>query len=212
MLERFRSEYCPLRDPDSATGSAWRDQRFADVEGYAEFAAEFAGASFAGGLYRVHDSQTGPQALALVTEAFPEFAARVCPFGYDWLGRQFAVDAGRIDAGQPQVLVLEPGTGEALEVPLPFSIFHDEELIDYADAALAAQFFEAWSVRNGGALPLERDQCVGYRVPLFLGGSDTAVNLEVTDLDVYWSICGQLRLASLSLPPEATINQVTSDS
>lgn len=208
MFERFRSEFAPLRDAAPAAGSGWHDGRFADVAGYEEFVGEFGGASFGGGLYRVHDEQTGPRALVLAVEAFPEFAARVRPFGYDWLGRQFAVDFGRVDAGQPQVLLLEPGTGEALEIPLTFSAFHDEELIEYADAALAAGFFEDWSAGHREVLPLQRNACVGYRVPLFLGGPDTVENLELSDLDVYWSICGQLRRGTLNLPPGTSVNQV----
>jgi hypothetical protein len=35
-------------------------------------------------------------------------------------------------------------------------------------------------------------ECIGYRVPLFLGGSDTVENLEKVDLDVYWHLHGQL--------------------
>lgn len=34
-------------------------------------------------------------------------------------------------------MMLEPGTGEALVVPVPFSAFHDEELVDYTEEALA---------------------------------------------------------------------------
>lgn len=49
MFERFRAQYAPLRDPGTA-GSAWDHASFAAVEGYGEFMAEFAGASFGGGL------------------------------------------------------------------------------------------------------------------------------------------------------------------
>lgn len=99
MFEDFRAKYAALRDPTSGASEGWRDDRFDGVEGYAQFMAEFAGASFGGGLYRVHDEQSGPQGLTLISAAFPEFAARVMPFGYDWLGRQFAVDSGRLDRG-----------------------------------------------------------------------------------------------------------------
>lgn len=192
MFERFRATYDS--QPDSRdVGSIWTHERLKHIAGYSNFAREFAGVTFRGGLYRVHDDQTGPQSLSLVADAFPEFAQRVCPFGYDWLGRQFAVDSGRIDGGQPMVLLLEPGTGEALEIPVPFSAFHDDELVDHPDAALASDFFAAWSGSNSDALPLLRNQCVGYRVPLFLGGKDTTENLEVSDMDVYWTLCGQLR-------------------
>jgi hypothetical protein len=207
MFDRFRAEYTPLRDAVSG-GSRWQHELLAGVDGYSDFASEYAGATFAGGLYRVHDAESGAQALTLIAEAFPEFAARACPFGYDWLGRQFAVDSGRVAGGQPQVLLLEPGTGEALEIPLAFVAFHDEELVEYADAALATGFFDRWSAANSGALPLRWDQCVGYRVPLFLGGQDVVENLELSDLEVYWSICGQLRRGVRSLPPGTSINEV----
>lgn len=194
MFERFKKMYGVERDTvDAAT--IWTDPRLNGIDGYATFAQEYAGASFRGGFYRVHDDQTGPQALSLVADAFPELSERACPFGYDWLGRQFAVDSGRVAAGDPQVLLLEPGTGEALEIPVGFSEFHEVELIEHPDAALASGFFRDWSSANHHELPLLRDQCVGYRVPLFLGGQDTVENLEVSDLDVYWSICGQLRRA-----------------
>jgi hypothetical protein len=207
MFERFRAEYAPLRDAAPA-GPPWRHEWLTAVEGYLEFASEFAGASFDRGLYRVHDERSGAQALALIAEAFPEFAARVCPFGYDWLGGQVAVDTARVVAQQPQVLLLEPGTGEALEIPLSFAAFHDVELVEEADAALAKGFFETWSTANGDALPLGRGQCVGYRVPLFLGGQDDVENLEVSDVEVYWSICGQLRHGVQSLPPGTSVDEV----
>ncbi|MGX9899075.1 T6SS immunity protein Tdi1 domain-containing protein [Arthrobacter sp. SA17] len=207
MFERFRAEYGYLRDAIEV-GEPWRHESFSEVEGYADFSSEFSGASFAGGLYRIHDDQTGPLALTLIAQAFPEFAARACPFGFDWLGRQFTVDLGRIVEGQPLVLLLEPGTGEVLEIPASFSVFHDEELIEYADVALAREFFAVWSAVNSDSLPLRRDQCAGYRVPLFLGGADTAENIELSDLEVYWSICGQLRLGSMRLPPESVISRI----
>ncbi|WP_022910157.1 T6SS immunity protein Tdi1 domain-containing protein [Aestuariimicrobium kwangyangense] len=207
MFQRFRAAYAPLRD-DVLAGSMWQHERLATVAGYLEFAAEFAGATLGGGLYRIHDEASGAQALTLIAEAFPEYATRICPFGYDWLGRQFAVDSDRAAGGQPQVLLLEPGTAEALEIPLSFVAFHDEELIEYADAALATGFFDSWSSTNGDALPLRRDQCVGYRVPLFVGGQDVVENLEVSDLEVYWAICGQLRRGALRLPQGTAINEV----
>lgn len=207
MFERFRAEYALLREPESQ-GQIWWHERFAGVEGYPDFAGEFAGATFSRGLYRIHDDRTGPQALTFIAKAFPEFAVRVCPFGYDWLGRQLAIDSGRVVGGQPQVLLLEPGTGEALEIPLSFAAFHDEEVIDYADAALAKEFFTTWTLGSPHAVPLGRDRCVGYRVPLFLGGQDDVENLEVSDLELYWSICGQLRNGVRALPPGASISEV----
>jgi hypothetical protein len=208
MFDRFRAEYAHRRDDTLATGSAWQNERLAGVEGYVNFASEFAGDTFCGGLYRVHDDQSGPRSLAVIADAFPDFAARVCPFSFDWLGRQFAIDSSRVEGGQPLVLLLDPGAGDALEIPQTFTTFHEEELIDFVEAALAVEFFEEWSAANSASLPLQRDQCVGYRVPLFLGGQDLLENLELGDLEVYWSLCGQLRLRTRSLPPGTSINTI----
>ncbi len=50
----------------------------------------------------------------------------------DRLGRQFAADSSRGFGTDPELLLLEqPGTGEALEIPVTLSKFHDEELADY---------------------------------------------------------------------------------
>lgn len=208
MFERFRAALAARRDPGLA-GPPWLPADLVVARGYAEFAAAFAGASFAGGLYRTHDALSGPRAWAAVREGFPELAHRACPFGYDWLGRQFALDAERVENGQRLVLLIEPGTGESLEIPVSFEAFHEAELVDYADAALATEFFEALADKHPEWIPIARDACIGYRVPLFLGGQDVVDNLEVTDLDVYWSICGQLRLGALKLPPGTTISGVT---
>jgi hypothetical protein len=40
--------------------------------------------------------------------------------------------------------------------------------------------------------PLDHNKCVGYKVPLFLGGEDEISNLDELDMEVYWSIIGQL--------------------
>lgn len=86
--------------------------------------------------------------------------------------------------------MLEPGTAEALEIPCNIETFHENELIQYREEALAASFYQQWL--ECGGLPPAVNQCIGYKKPLFLGGTDTVDNLEVSDLDVYWTIAGQL--------------------
>jgi hypothetical protein len=192
MFDMFRSTVGATLDR-SPVPLGWRVPDDVEVIGFAEFMAEFGGATFCGGLYRVHDAASADVATRLVRDAFPEHADHVRAFGYDWLGRQFALHPRRRQDGQPLVLMLEPGTGDALEVPATFVAFHDEEMVEYADAVLAIHFFDEWRAANPAAVPLARDACAGYRVPLFLGGADTVDNLEVSDVDVYWTVVGQLR-------------------
>lgn len=197
-FQRFPGTYRPLPEGQQP-GAVWTERRLLAAEGYAELAGRFAGCTFENGLYRLHDATTGPLALALVEEAFPEAAGAVVPFGQDWLGRQFALDADRVVAGELQVTLFEPGTGEALDVPASFAEFHEEVLVDRADDALAASYFADWVALQPSALPLPSDRCAGFEIPLFLGGEDVVDNLAVTDLEVYWSLCGQLRLATAGL-------------
>lgn len=157
--------------------------------------ADLAGVTLGQGLYRFHTEASAAAADALVATAYPDFSGRIACFGMDWLGRQFSLDHTRGTPTDPEVLLYDVGAGEALEIPTPFSQFHDIELTEYTDPALASAFFEQW--RRAHPEPIQFDQCVGYNVPLFLGGADELRNLSVTDLDVYWTLTGQLRVSVL---------------
>lgn len=198
MFERFVSSFTV--DPD-ATAGVWQDAALLRVRGYEDLMQRFSGRSFDGGLYRLHSEQSGPVCQALTAAAFPDYAERVRVFGMDWLGRQSAIDFGRFAEGEPQVLILEPGTGEALEIPASFEWFHDEEIVDYRNEALASDFFAEWRTSSGWSEPLRLDQCVGYALPLFLGGEDVVANLEVSDVEVYWKFTGEMRRQTRELPP-----------
>ena len=161
-------------------------------------AAALGGCSFESGLYRVFGVEEVAGRTELAAAAFPEFAGRIQCFGMDWLGRQFATDSARGSKADPEVLLLEPGTGEALEIPVSLSKFHDEELVDYSDAVLAVESFQDWLNRAGRAPSM--DECVGYRTPLYLGGADDITNLEIYDVDVYWTISAQLLAQTRGLP------------
>jgi hypothetical protein len=208
MFERFRSEFRLLPEGQQPA-PLWDDGRLGAVRGYTALMGSAAGCTFENGLYRLHSAETGPVGQADADAAFPPYAGRLSVFGFDWLGRQFALDFGRLKGGEPLVMMLEPGTGEALEIPAGFVDFHDEELVDYRDEALASEFFSAWAAAHPDAVPLSASQCVGYRVPLFLGGRDTLDNLDVTDLEVYWTITGQIRARSQDLPTGTPIRGVS---
>jgi hypothetical protein len=131
---------------------------------------------------------------------------RLVVFGYDWLGRLLGFDRARVLDGEPLVAILEPGTGQLLEVPATFAGFIDRELVDEADAALAASFYADWK-SSGGRAP-HPTECIGYRTPLFLAGRDSIENLEVCDLDVYISLCGQMYAEAKSRPPGTAVKAI----
>lgn len=173
------------------------------VKGFIEFMSSLEGKSLNKGLYRLHKVDNIKKWNSIIIQAFPEFKGRITCFSFDWLGRQFALDSGRIENGQPQILMFEPGTSEVLEIPCDFIQFHEEEIPNYHEACLASEFFLQWISKNPNGI--KDNECVGYKVMLFLGGEDTIENLEKSDLEVYWEICSQLIQKAKALPEGSEI-------
>ena len=103
--------------------------------------------------------------------------------------------------------MLEPGTGEVLEIPVSVADFHATELVEQAEAAAAVSFYRLW-LSSGGKEP-RYDQCVGYKRPLYLGGIDDLSNLEMCDFDVYWSLAAQLLEAVRELPAGTNVASIS---
>lgn len=142
------------------------------------------------GAYRLHRKEDVVRFNACAAEVFLDRALQFQCFGADWMGRQFALDQGRMIKGDPQVAILDPATGEIFEIPCGYREFHEIEMIKYPNETVEYDRFKQW-LSSGGVAP-KYGECIGFRVPLFLGGKDAFDNLEVVDLDVYWSISGQI--------------------
>jgi hypothetical protein len=164
-----RSE--PLASREGPSGAADSLDRLLDQIG---------GMSFGNGLYRVHAPADTPAWNATIAAAWAETAGRVRVFAYDWLGRQFAL------YNDKTVVQFSAGDLELTEIPADPVSFHNEILVRHRQEALAYEFYEAW-VKSGGAAP-RYSMCIGYQKPLFLGGVDWIENLEVIDIDVYWTV------------------------
>jgi hypothetical protein len=206
-VRRFVGHYSldsavPCAPPDSSLSRGLRGLATESQE----FFRRYSGASFNQGLYRIHLIDHIDHWTANVVQAFPSFSKRITCFAFDWLGRHFALDHGRRVQGSALILMLEPGTGQALEIPATVEAFHDDELIEYPEECLAASFYRDWRA-TGGSAP-SPTQCVGYSRPLFLGGEDAVGNLELTDMDVYWSICAQLLAKVRSLPDGTRLGDI----
>ncbi len=207
-MDRFEKAYARDAVQDmSATGS-WQLPAGleAGATGFGCFVVECGGASFNNGLYRVHSPPEVSRWTAIVGEVFTEFKNRILCFSYDWLGRHFAIDRARQDKGQFLILMLEPGTGKAFQIPSSFRMFHEKELVEYQNEALAANFYESW-LSSGGQVP-GLTECIGYKKPLFLGGRDTIENLEISDMEVYWSVFGQLLSRVRNLPDGSRVGRI----
>jgi hypothetical protein len=121
---------------------------------------EWGGSTLNEGLYRVHMVPGAIRWTERVAAAFPSLKGSVWVFGFDWLGRQFALSWKYVRGQELGVVMAAPGTGDVLEIPATFIEFHDSVLVDQADAALAEPFFEHWRATAEGRA-LGDSECVG---------------------------------------------------
>lgn len=168
----------------------------------ADFLRRYSGCVFNQGLYRIFESSLREDIHESVSIAFPEWADQVLLLGSDWMGRVLA-----LSLAENTILLFEPGAGEVRDSGIPLGRFHNLVLPDTQAEALAPTFFGLW-LSQGGSEPGYRE-CVGYRIPLFLGGSDDLANLEIGDLSVYWFITAQLVAATRNIPIGGSIGHIT---
>lgn len=175
----------------------------------AKVIAGLGGKTFEEGLYRVLRGDEVIEATQAAWAIFPQHAKTIVVFGYDWQGRQFAADAKRMSDGLPQVLLLDVSYGEVFEVPCDPITFHNTEAVEYPDDTLGRAGFQEWKASNPTAI--QHSECVGYEVSPFLGGEDDMENMEVSDLSVYWHLCGEIRSQIEDLDDGDEISDISID-
>jgi hypothetical protein len=178
----------------------------AHASGIKAFFTKYSGATFNNGLYRVLPADQIKKWTKIVEALYPQYKGKIVTFASDWFGRVFALDATRVEGGQYQVVLLDPAAGDALDIPCSFASFHNEELCDYPNEALEAENYGQWITAKGVAP--KSNECVGYIKPLVLGGVDDIPNQEITDMEVYWSICTQIKQQVDKLPEGTKIDKI----
>ena len=156
---------------------------------YTDFISGLGGKSFGNGVFRSFSCENVAVWTKTVEEAYPDFKNMFRLFGFDWLGRCFAIDLR--EGTQGNVLLFEIGTGDVLLIPCTMEAFLNKEILQNADACLAQNFFLKW--QEYSQEPVEYGDCIGYKIPLFLGGEDNLLNLEKSDMDVYWGVISQVK-------------------
>ena len=87
--------------------------------------------------------------------------------------------------------MFDPSTGEDLEVKRDLSDLHDDDFVNDTDVMLSDDVFRD-TIKSLNITSISYNECIGYKLPLFLGGADTISNYEKVDIEVYWSIQCQL--------------------
>jgi hypothetical protein len=194
MFERFFEGYQVTATGDEADASPlpnpWSG---GPIRGWDEFFTQCPGATFKNGIYRLHTTVSALAANQLFDQTFPHLKGNALCFGFDWLGRQFALDLERMIDGEPGVQLIDFVERNAYEIDVTFRDLHNVVFIEKPDSALEAHVFAEWAPENQQSLPLRRSQIVGYRIPLTLGGQHEIANMVVEDMEVSLELDRQIQ-------------------
>lgn len=148
------------------------------------FLKAFSKREFNNGIFIVFDNGNIEKWNDVVLEMFPNIEEKFKLFAYDWLGRIYATNEN-----ETAILLFDPGTHDILFLDESFVDFINTTIPANAEDIFASKMFNKWIKKNK---KLSYPNCVGYKVPLFLGGKDKIKNMEETDMEVYWSISAQI--------------------
>lgn len=162
----------------------------------------YGGSSFNNGLYRLHTFKSSLRWVINITEHFKKYSNNIYPFGYDWMGRQFC-----LGKSNNIIYMFDPATGEDLEFQQNILLLHENDFVEDTDDMLSVNLFNKL-LKLHNISQLSYNECFGYKVPLFLGGSDSIENYQKQDLEVYWHFEMQLYMQVKDLPPGTKIKDI----
>lgn len=162
------------------------------------------GTTFNNGLLRFHNEESGALAQQNLYDFFGDRAAELTPFAVDWRGRHFC----RVQIeGNDVALRADSAFMEAS----PMADYHDtiafllqsDGAADMLEADVMEKSFEALGVYG-----LKFTDCIGLKIPAFLGGEEEISNFEVNNMDVYWTFNAQVYNQVKDLPPGTPISEI----
>lgn len=148
------------------------------------------GSTFEHGLYRIHSYETADLWDKIIYECFPSYKEKVNCFGFDWYGRQYATDRN----GKAELFMFDCAAFEDFQLTTSLEEFHNKSLVESRYDTLLEDEFQDWFIDHPD--PLHFNQCVGFKVPLFMGGIEDISNLELVDMNFYWAYNHQLYQSS----------------
>src|SRR5947209_1779158 len=127
------------------------------------------------GLYVILPRNEAVELTRLVESVFPVAQGKIAIFATDWMGRLFATDTLLTDSGgAATVTCFDLAEPASFTTEVNFDEFHNKEAVDMMVELLNLNQFAKWTALN--APPRDGVSCVGYKVPLFIGGTDAIEN------------------------------------
>jgi hypothetical protein len=163
------------------------------------------------GVYRVHRWDRVEEYTRLIEAMYPALKGELVAFASDWTGRQFAFDFTEPAADQPGVTWFDLGGADRMPTDQNIADFHNVTLIERANDTLSLGLYVEWRAADAREIP--PGQCVGYKVPLFMGSNDDVSNLHRIDTPTYLQHCARmwadLTVISKHTPGENPFDEIT---
>lgn len=178
MLERFLRFF----------GSKERFEYTGDL--YKDFLRQFGGRSFGNGLFNVFPPEAIAEWTQTVRDAFPWIESSFQIFGYDWLGRIRALAYS--PKGIEVVLTFDVGADTVDWIPADFAAWLEREVPDRTNRCLNDKLYRKWVRKT--LQPIENTtDCISLKFPLDYSGKMELENMELSDMDVYWTVLTSFR-------------------
>ncbi len=152
------------------------------------FIESYGNKTFNKGLYRTYGFEDAEKWTKIVINDYPEFEGKIICFASDWEGNQYAQ---KFINNVSTIVIFEISTGDYFELEQTIEGFHEVDLIDYDDETLHIQKFEK-AMKYLSISQINNKECIAHKISLLLGGEDTLENLEITDMEVNWSLQQQI--------------------
>jgi hypothetical protein len=155
------------------------------------------------GLYRVHTFKSSIQWASIIGQYFNGHKSKIYPYGFDWMGRQFCISR---DCNKLQIM-FDISTIEYFELEQELELLHDEDFVNETESMLSSDLF-IQVLKFCNRESIEYNECLGYKVPLFLGGADNIENYSIIDIEMYWDMQYQLYEKVRNLPEGTNIKSI----
>ena len=204
MLKKFENKFTIA--PKNGGSNNFQEKGNKFTQQLFEVINLYGGMTINNGLYRIHTFESSLIWTKNIEDYFTDYKGLIIPFGFDWMGRQFCISKGNAQ----QLFMFDPSSGEDFELEQNVMLFHENDLVNDTDEMLSGDLFLE-ALNGSKASNLKYEECLTPKNSLLLGGEDILEEYEVTDLDVYWHIQGQIYNQIKDLPPGTKIDSIKFD-
>ena len=159
------------------------------------------------GIYTIVTRKESTILTKMVEAVFPMAGGKIAVYAVDWMGRLFSTDTGILDSkGAATITCFDLAEPSSFTTDKNFEDFHNITAIDMMAELFNLEQYSQWIAKNDP--PDDGTSCIGYMIPLFIGGQDSQDNMEKMDRSVYLHTLCELWHSANKLPQGTIVQRV----